>query len=235
MPAKKLKTQLRAAKWEDNVASFLDEADVCMKIANSGLRIAIWSLQFEKADNGNPALPFMRGLQSAYQHTVALIALALYKPAGSAMRAMLESALFYTYFRTHPAELRTLATDEDYFIQKEEVLQFHQKHTLNFGNCEQAFGLVGKLKTWYKRISSIAHGQIPGTWVEAKAIEQVKHEEKTLTMVVDMLVECEEIIHQLFLCTTGRELWNDFSPEVKSKLCKGIPAVTRATLEIDRR
>jgi len=232
MAYEKLKKALFSVDWNANVKAFLDdERALAEKMAQCNLRLAIWAKQFEKIDKGNPALPFIREMQLAASDVVTLTSLALYKPAAASMRTMLESALYYTYFRHHPAELATLVRNTAFYVEKSELLDYHKTHTPNFS--EQAFGLIDKLNKWYKRISSLAHGQKPGDWRTHRALAETQHVKKTLPIVVETFAEGVEIVHDLFLSTVGKALWNDFSSEAKRELIKGISGEKKTILGLD--
>ena len=108
--------------------SSLKDDEATAKIAAANLRLAVWALQLENADAGNPALSFVREMQIGGQHVTALVALSLYKPAAARIRSVFECALYYTYFRTHPSELQTLIRDPEYFVDKQELIDYHKKH-----------------------------------------------------------------------------------------------------------
>src|SRR5262249_21019388 len=149
-------------------------------------------------ETGNPALAFVREMQAAGHHVAALTALALYKPAAAAMRSMLETALYYTYFRAHPSELATLVRDPRFSVDKTDVIEFHNQHTPEFVTHQQKLGLVARLEQWYGAISAITHGQIPGTWVDHRSLSDVKLIQATLKIVVSRFSEGEEVVHRLF-------------------------------------
>jgi len=232
MTRKKLETTLFSVDWNANIRDFLKD-NLSSDIAECNMRLAVWSKQFEDIDKGNPALSFIREMQTAGHHVAALTSLAIYKPAASAMRTVLETALFYTYFRSHLCELASLVHNDNYFIQKSDLLDYHKMHTPNFNDLQNRFGLIEKMNKWYHCISSIVHGQFPGIWTTYKSLAETKHREELLADVVEKFCEGEEIVHQLFLCTVGRELWNGFSTTSKRKLIKGIPGETKAALGLD--
>ena len=233
MPARKLAQALSAIDWNANVKQFLQDTPSADKIAVANLRIATWARQFEIIDKGNPALCFIRELQIAGHHVVASSALPLYKSAAGSMREMLESALYYSYFRTHPSELATLVRDSDFYISKAELLEYHKHHTPDFSDLQKQLGLVARLNTWYKLTSSIIHGQIPGAWVQHKSLAEIKYVKATLDLVVTTYCEGEELIHHLFLCTVGRLQWEFFTPSAKKLLAAGLHGELKAALGID--
>ncbi len=233
MSAQKLTQALSGIDWNDNVKQFLQDTPSVEKIAGANLRIATWARQFEIIDKGNPALCFIRELQIAGHHVAASSALPLYKSAAGSMREMLESALYYSYFRTHPSELATLVRDSDFYVSKAELLEYHKHHTPDFSSLQHRLGLVSRLDAWYKHTSSIIHGQIPGAWVQHKSLVEIKYFKTTLDLVVTTFCEGEEIIHRLFLCTVGRLLWETFSPAAKKALAAGLHGEVKTALGID--
>jgi hypothetical protein len=124
MPAAKFKAAISAVDWQKNVDELLADKTSAETLAAANLKLAIWSRQLEGADAGNPALCFVREMQIAGQHVAVLIALALYKPAAGSIRSVLETALYYSYFRTHFSELETLARGMGYYLEKRHVMSF---------------------------------------------------------------------------------------------------------------
>jgi hypothetical protein len=224
---------LRSVDWNNNVSQFLKNDSYSSDIAICNFRLAVWAKQFETLDKGNPALSFIREMQNAGHYVAALTSLALYKPAASMMRITFDTSLYYTYFRTHPCELATLSRDDSYFVWKNDIIDYHKLHTPDFAASQSCFGLIGNIKEWYARVSAIVHGQIPGAWVTAKSLAETSHNETVLPVVVKSFVEGEELVHQLFLCTVGRELWNGFSSDSKRVLIAGLSGETKATLCLD--
>lgn len=160
MAVDKLDAALSSVDWAGNVASFLTETEVKEKLAACNVRLAIWSKQLEQADRNNPALAFVREMQSAGQMVVALTALALYKPAASSLRTVIETALYYTYFRTHHCELATLLREKTYFVGKGEIIDYHKLHTDNFKPFQERLGLLALMEQSYSSLSAIVHGQL---------------------------------------------------------------------------
>lgn len=233
MTADKLATALGAVNWDHNVTNYFKDGTSAKALAKSNLRLAVWAKQFEITDTGNPALCFIREMQVASQHVAVLTALSLYKPAAASMRTMLETALYYSYFRTHPSELTTLASDPNFYIGKRDLLEYHIIHTSDFKEIQNKLDLVSSLGDWYRTVSAIIHGQIPGTWVEHKSVAEIKHIQSTQDIVVETFTKGEEIVHRLFLCTVGRELWDGFSSTAKKRLLSGIHGELKAALALD--
>jgi hypothetical protein len=233
MPAAKLILALKSVDWNGNVSKFVSDTAMLSQFANANLRTAVWAKQFEISDSGNPALAFVRSMQSAGQLVPVLAALAIYDAAAASMRALLENALHYTYFRSHPVELATLVRDTGYFVDKRSLVEFHKLHTKGFQEAQQALGLLSRLDAFYSKISAIIHCQIPGAWMSQKAVSEIAPNQKMLHNVLGAFLEAEEIVHRLFLCTVGKELWDAFSTTAKKKLLTGLPGPQKIALGLD--
>lgn len=232
-PSADLASALKSIEWTKNVNDFLSNSITVDRVAKANFRLAVWARQFESIEKGNPALCFVREMQAAGHHAAALVALALYKPAAAAIRTVFETALYYTYFRTHSVELATLVRDSDYYVSKSDVFDYHKVHSPRFTEYQTKLGLVGRANEWYGFVSSIIHGQVPGTWIEHKSLAGIKHENATLQLVVDTFCKGEELVHHLFLCTAGKERWNVITTPAKKILVSGLHADVRAQLDLD--
>jgi hypothetical protein len=233
MPDKKLAAALKSVDWNANVAAFVADNKSAKLLAEGSLRLAIWAKQLETHDQNNPALCFIREMQVAGHQVAALTSLALYKSAAGAMRSMLETALYYSYFRTHPAELTTLARSVSFYLEKQDILDYHKQHSPDFVALQGALGVVSRLQKWYRLVSSIIHGQIPGKWVSHKSISEIKPIKPTQDIVIGTFVEGVDIVHRFFLCTVGRELWDGFSTPAKKQLLSGLHGDEKKALQLD--
>lgn len=231
--SEKLKETIAAVNWDSNTQEVLSNNTKTVVIADCNYRLALWSNQIEKIDNGNPALPFIREMQASGFNASVLVSLALYKPAASAMRTILETALYYTYFRTHKCELATLVRDSSYYLHRSEIIDYHRLHTSGYSESENLFGLNNKMVTWYKKVSSLVHGQIPGGWVTYTSISDIKHATEVLDDVIATYVECITIVGQLLLCTVGKELWSSIDQAVKKELLHGVSGEIKFKLGFD--
>ncbi|MCI3134006.1 hypothetical protein [Phenylobacterium aquaticum] len=234
MPEKKLAVALQAVDWNANISDFLAEKVDVQVVAEINLRLAMWARQIEGADSGNPALSFIRELQVASQQVTVLLGLALYKSAAASMRTVFESALYYTYFRTHPSELATLVRDSGYFLGRRDITDYHKLHTANFSNLQSALGLGARSDKWYSYISAIIHGQIPGSWVSSTAVKDIRKHPATLAVAIEAFAECEEVVRRLFLCTCAHPFWHAFSTTSKETFLKNLTGQQKTALGLDQ-
>jgi hypothetical protein len=233
MPVAKLEAAIATVDWKKNIATFVADKASAEMLSAANLRIAIWSRQLENTDSGNPALCFIREMQIAGQHVAILVALSLYKPAAGSIRSVLETALYYSYFRTHFSELETLARGTGYYLEKKEVLEFHKQHTFLFSDRQQKLGVLSRLEGWYGRVSSLVHGHIPGAWIDHKSISEIQSIKTTQDLAVKMFVEGVDIVHRFFLCTVAQQLWDGFSTEAKKQLLSGLHGDEKKVLKLD--
>lgn len=229
----KLKETIDKIDWIGNTNDFFQEEEVVKNIEKCNMKLAIWSKQFENSDKGNPSLTFVREMQTSGHQVAALSSIALYKPAASSMRIVFETALYYTYFRNHPVELASLLRNDKFYISKSDLLDYHKIHTPAFLITEQCFNLLQLINSWYSEISAIIHGQIPGSWNQSTPLSDLSHDLATLKQVSIKFSELINIVNFLFLCTVGKDLWNNFSSQAKKELLFGIPAATKGTLGLD--
>jgi hypothetical protein len=233
MSLDKLRSALDAVDWKANIQGFFSDTTAIEPIISGNLRIAIWSRQLETVDQSNPALCFVREMQASSQYATVQTALGLYKPAASSMRALLERALYYSYFRNHPAELVTLANDPQYYIDKESIVSYHKLHTPNFAEIQYKIGLISSLNQWYSEISAIVHGQVPGSWTVHSAVSEIKNTRQAQDIVVTKYAQGVEIIHRFLLVTLRHDFWDFFSASAKGRLIKGLPGDIKALLKLD--
>ena len=151
------------------------------------------------------------------------------------MRSVLETAMYYSYFRTHHAELETLARNDGYYVDKSDILEFHKEHTRNFMKMQEALGLLSRLNSWYGKVSSLVHGQVPGAWIEHTSVKDIKPIKITQDLAIQTFTEGVEVVHRFLLCTTGKQLWDTFSPSSKKFLLSGLHGNVKKTLQLELR
>lgn len=231
---KHLNAALLAVKWQDHVTAFCADAALVERFEASGLRLAIWSKQFEHIEGkDNQAICFVREMQTAGHLAVTATALACYKLAASGLRTVVETALYYSYFRSHPTELATLLRDDKWYVSKQEIIEYHMTHTPGFAELQKKFPLAAILNPWYSRMSAVIHGQIPGAWHSQKAISQIAPNGLLLAEVAKELEECIQIVDRLFFTTVGKDLWEYFSPTAKKSLLHGMAGEFKTALALD--
>lgn len=234
MTIESLEKAMKSVDWNQNVEAFLKNPDLTSKIDKSCLRLAVWARQLENIDSKNTAITFVRAMQLSSHHAVATMGLAIYKASAASIRGVVENALYYTYFRSHPIELASLVRDSQYYISKGEILTFHKLHTPAFSKSQEKLGLLSRIENWYSTISAIVHGQVPGTWVDQKGIADTATNISTLELAVNEFCEGEKIVHELFLLTIANEHWDDFSPSAKKSLLTGMPGDHKSLLKLDK-
>lgn len=233
MSANQLASAISSVDWNANTAQLLANGSAVARLKSANMRIAVWAKQLEAVDKTNPALSFVREMQTAGHQIAVLIGLALYKPAAASMRNMVEAALYYTFFRSHPMELATLVRDSSYFMDKQDVIEYLKEHSPRFLELQEKLGLLSRLQDWYGNISGVIHGQLPGAWVDHSSVKEIKHVDKTQQLAILKFEEAEGIIYRLLLCTVGVQFWDDFNTNAKLYLLKGLSGDVKALFKLD--
>jgi len=229
----KLRAALGAVDWNANVQNLLLDDDLTARIEHCNLQLAIWARQFEAINDKNPALAFIREMQHGGHNVACTIALALYKPAASAMRSLLECALYFTYFKSHSVELCTLVRDAKFYVSKKDILFFYAKHVPDFSKRQGILNYLERLETWYSQTSAIVHGQIPGMWSNGSSVVEIGHDKVLLEEVVEHFERSIVLVRDTFLCVLGAEIWAFVEADAKAVFCKGLSGEIKAALKID--
>ena len=228
-----LEAALGAVDWNENVSDLLKDGAACEKIAEANRVISLWSHQIQMEESGNPALSFLREMQVSGQNVAALVSLALYKPAASSMRTVVESSLYYSYFRTHSAELSTLVRVKKYYISKSDIIDFHKEHTFNFSERQGALSAVARLEAWYRDISSIVHGQVPGAWSGSGTLSKTKYDKIVADEAASHFLTGAMLVNHLFISTLAPDIWHGVSKAAKKTFLRGLTGAQKAVIGLD--
>jgi len=232
MPSK-LASALKSVDWNANVEKLCDDVAISDRIEKCNLRLAVWARQFENIEPNNSAIPFVREMQHGGHNVATAISLALYKPAASSMRSLLECALYYTYFRTHPTELASLVCDSKYYISKKDIIIFYGKHVRSFQDRQNLLNYSERLEAWYSETSAIVHGQVPGQWSNGFAVSDIKHDSAILEKSVAHFERAVALVQDTFLCVLSSEMWGFIESDAKEIICKGLPGPVKAAFKLD--
>lgn len=230
-----LKAELSKIDWQANISAALATTAVAEKIDSCAKKNAIWVFQVSLAEANNPAKPFLLEVASLSQQAPALACCGYYRSAVSSARSIVESALYYTFFRSHPQELSTLLRDPKYYISKGDVLDFHRQHTVNFNSFQSRLGLVSSLDLWYQKVSAITHSQVPGALAGGLNLSDIKFDNALFSESMEMVFDAWRIVEALFFSTLSQDLWRLFAPDAKDQLTKGMPGDTREALGLDKK
>jgi len=228
-----LKASLDSLDAATRITEFVADGSAVTAVALGCERLALWVNTIRSAEPENPSLPFLFEMQRSSHDVAALLATAFYVPAAAAMRSSCETAMYYSFFRSHTVELTTLATDPSYYISKKEILDFHKQHSPAYVNNARDFGFPSILNEWYSRVSAVVHGQLPGAWGRRVSLDKTKHDQKVLAVALKTFAEGVHVIDLFLLLTVGAELWGRVHHESKKLLLKGVPAPKRALLGLD--
>lgn len=227
-----LKSALQKIQWGQHVDEFVSDPSDLETIGNAAHRIGTWCNALSLVESGNPAVSFLAQTQVESHYIAALIPLSLYKPAAASMRTAFESVLYYSYFRSHTAELRSLVRDAEYYVSKNDIIDFHKTHTPEFRARQEAFGLISRINFWYSRTSAIIHGQLPGKWVTHSKLADLRPDAVTKNEALLEFSTAAEIISHFLLCSIDADCWSAIDKQSKQYFLKGISGSIKEKLNL---
>jgi len=228
----KLGAALGAVDWNLNVKNLCSSVSIANRIEDCNFRLAVWARQLELIEAANPAVAFVREMQHGGHNVACTLALALYKPAAASMRAIVECALYYSFFRSHLEELGTLVRDPKFYVAKKEILAFFSKHVQGFSERQAVLGYLQRLDGWYSKTSSIVHGQIPGTWSNGTDVSGIAHDNQILAMAVGHFEAAVGLVQDTFICVMPWT-WGVMESQAKAVFTKGMSGRVKAALGLD--
>jgi hypothetical protein len=227
----KLADVLTTVDWNkivtDSVAksAFIGPATNCCK------KISLFTHELIFQDAGNPATPFLQEMKASAFQVPACLALGLAKPAAGLMRSSVENALYYSYFRSHPSELRTLVVDEKFYLSRKSIVDYHLKHTPDFSTRAEKLGLIDALDNWYGSISAIVHGQIPGVW-SSKSLSDTASLGNDIRRAIRVFEQATKLIQAILLSTVPSQDWDGINPLNRKRLLSGLTAKDKRVLDL---
>jgi hypothetical protein len=224
------KAAIKSIDWNQHVNTFVQAAAAVTRVAQASRRLALWSKALLSLEPENPARTFLIEMQVEGHYVAALIPLALYKPAAGSMRAAFESALCFSYFRTHLTELATITRDADYFAGKGDIISYHKLHTPGFKEKQEALGLITAINRWYSNISAVVHGQVPGTWVSHVDLATLKPKADTTEAAIMEFETGVSLINLFLLSVIDTDRWGGLQKEFRQEILKGLPGKSKQIL-----
>lgn len=226
-----LENILKSVDWNANVAQFCGTNSSIATLQRGCHLVSVWNFELGFQNIENPALPFLQEMKASLFYAPACFSLGLYKPAASSMRAAVENALYYSYFCHHTIELSTLLRDNDFYITKSKIIDYHNIHSPSFKARQRLIGFTSELEAWYSKISAIVHGQIPGIW-SSRSLADTTVVPLMNTSVVKEFSRAVQLINYLFLLTTDSETWEGFSSQARQLFLKGMSGQKRKALNL---
>lgn len=225
-----LANKLAQINWNDNTAEAAKEEDLFCEAQKQLKLLALWCKQLENIYRNNPALPFIREAQVSTQDLCCLISLGIYKCSASSLRTLLESMLYFSYFKDHPVELKSLVTVKPYYLSKKDILDYHLVHTEHFNRKYKAISLNDKLEAVYSEISAIVHGQMPGAWHSSGSLTDKKFNKQLATLVVEQLTKTMQVINPFLLILINDDEWRNIDHNVQKVFLSGMSQPTKQAI-----
>jgi hypothetical protein len=228
----KLCDEISKVDWtQSNIEAFKSE-DVFNELELGLTRIAQWAKQLETIYIDNKALSFIKEAQVSAQDLCCLVSLGFYKCSASSIRTILESVLYFSYFKDHPVELDSLLEVDGYYITKEDVISYNLQHTKHFKSRFDKLALRSDLNKIYSEISAIVHGQIPGKLHCSITIADKKYDYEYANYITNKFTETINFINIYLIFILSEQQWNDLDIQLKERFMKPISRPLRKQLNL---
>jgi len=198
---------LKNIDWNSRKDEFFDMDDEQLLLIEEHLQIlAHWSKSLETIYQDNHALPFVREAQVSAQDFISVYTLSLYKNSAASMRTVFESILYFSYFKDHSVELKSVTRDK-FHLSRSQIIKYHEKHTENFSSIYKKTSLDSILDNMYSDVSNIVHSSQPGIWHQHAVLGEKRYNSAIAKETAQLFVQTIRVINLLLLCTLTYDEW----------------------------
>lgn len=226
-----LQNKLAQINWGAIVDDSLNEDSGFSDIQTSCKIITTWLNELCDLYENNYALSFLKEAHVSINDYCTSMSIALYKLSAASMRTILESILYYSYFKDHPKELHTLINDSSYYLTRSDILEYHYKHTHNFKNACKELNLISSMDNFYSEVSAIIHGQIPGVWQPNVNLDNRSHCSQTFSCSIEHFKTLVRIINHFLILHLTEEEWQSINIRSRELFLKGLKPKTKKEIK----
>lgn len=226
-----LQDKLAQIDWTAITTNSLKENSGFSDIQASCKVMTTWLNELCELYEGNYALSFLKEAYVSINDYSTSMSIALYKLSAASMRTILESILYYSYFKDHPKELHTLINDSSYYLTRSDILEYHYKHTNNFKVGSRELNLISSMDNFYSEVSAIIHGQIPGVWQPNVKLDNRSHCKKTFNASVEHFKSLASIINHFLILHLTEEEWQSINIRSRELFLKGLKPQAKITIK----
>ncbi|MEZ9432281.1 hypothetical protein AB4224_02850 [Vibrio lentus] len=217
-----LKETLLDIDWNEICKDATSNGEAYDKLGKDLELLNRWFSELINIHKDNDALPFIYEAHASANDFCAALSLGLYKLTATSIRTILESLLNFSYYKDHHRELKTLVTNDSFYLGKKEIIEYHKLHTPDFNERASELNTVDNLNKLYKEISRIIHGQIPGQWYTNPELKNKKHEQDTFELAVSYFNELVKIITQFHISSLADSEWSSMNFRSRNLFLKGL-------------
>ncbi|HHQ4570134.1 TPA: hypothetical protein ACSP3H_004435 [Aeromonas veronii] len=200
---------------------FAKEDNHILEIEKNLQILAHWAKSLETIYPDNFALPFLREAQVSAQDFISVYSLSLYKNSASSMRTIFESILYFSYFKDHSVELKSVTRDK-FHLSRSQIINYHIKHTDSFGSIYDKINLNETLDSMYSEVSNIVHSSQPGVWHQRAILGGKVYNSLIAKETVRLFTQTIKVINLLLLCTLTYDEWLTVPLESRKIFIKNI-------------
>lgn len=184
--------------------------------------IITWCVELERLMRGNPANFLLAGAYSEIIYICALVPFCLYRSAYMSLRSVIDELLGYSYYMTHPVELRTAVRKEGFYLTKENFWSYHMEHTPDFGKLATETGIATECVQIYADLSKTIHAQVPDHVCTITSFSDIQFNLQAVKEFLKMQDRTCRML-RIFSLIVFREFFRDLSMDAKKTVLKGIP------------
>jgi hypothetical protein len=192
-----------------------------MRLEATFSSVITWCTELDRLNKGNPANFLLAGAYSEIIYICALLPYYFYRSAYMSLRSVIDQMLAYSYYFTHPVELRTALRKEGFYLIKENFWSYHMEHTPDFGKLANTTGIASECKQIYSDLSQFVHAQVPDHVCTITAFSDIKFSKEAVRDFIKMQHRTCRML-KVFALIVFRELFRDLSIEAKRTVLKDI-------------
>lgn len=198
---------VKGINWNARKDEFFAKEDNSILEIEKYLQVlAHWAKSLETIYQDNFALPFLREAQVSAQDFISVYSLSLYKNSASSMRTIFESILYFSYFKDHSVELKSVTRDK-FHLSRSQIINYHIQHTASFGSIYNKINLNEVLDNMYSEVSNIVHSSQPGIWHQRAILGEKAYNSLIAKETVRLFTQTIKVVNLLLLCTLTYDEW----------------------------
>lgn len=183
--------------------------------------IITWCTELERLTRGNAANFLMAGTYSEIIYICALVPFGFYRSAYMSLRSVIDEFLAYSYYMTHPVELRTAFRREGFYLTREDFWSYHLRHSPGFGRLVTGSGVATEFTQIYSDLSKTIHAQVPDHVCTITSFSDIQFSVGAARGFLRMQDRTCKMLG-VFALIVFRDFYRDFSTDAKRAVVKGM-------------
>lgn len=188
-----------------DLTAALSQADV-QDLTAAFDRTRLWCRYLVDHYADEDASAVLHALYSSMTEVCILAPLGLYNAAYAALRRILDLAISFSYYVSHPVELHTVVSTGNSWVGRSGALEWHMEFTPNFRAAADALNVMAAWKEEYSKLSLFVHS-IPGpSWKSLRDMKPWTFSAAKYNAVVEEAIVVDGLINKLWLAVFTRDM-----------------------------